>query len=318
MIDALPVDQGWTEVVVSVSDLETSTKTMLAATGWEIRHKGPVTAETMAAWGWPVGTSASAVLLAEPGADRGFVRLVAPGDNESGPRARIRSSALPWEVGGWTGINVRVTDITARFQALQALGFQGFSDPVQFEVPPYTVREAMLAGPDGLVLGLIERVAPPLAGWPFSAPVSHPITLFATVADPVRTREFFAQQLNWTPRLAYDGPAAPPGMNLFALPHDRLDTITRTVDWWHPGGGEEGTIATITFTGVKGRDHSASANPPGLGLFLARVPVSDAARRCARLQAPLVETRLAPWAAGPACVITMPDGARLELFTPGP
>jgi catechol 2,3-dioxygenase-like lactoylglutathione lyase family enzyme len=313
MIDALPVDGGWTELVVSVSDLARARATLEAATGWRVRHQGPVPSATLRLWGWPEGTRAQAVLLAEPGAGRGLVRLVAAGDT-----VRLRSSALPWESGGWTGINVRVADIEARFRALQALGFQGFSDPVQFDVPPYTVREAMLAGPDGLVLGLIQRVAPPL-DWQFRAPVSHPVTLFATISDSAATRRFFTT-LGWTPRLTYDGPAAPPGMNLFALPHDRLAGITRQVDWWHPGGGEEGTIATIAFSGVEGRNHNPAgrAAATGLGLVLARVRVPDARAACARMQAPLAVTSLAPWPSAPACVVATPDGARLELFTPGP
>jgi catechol 2,3-dioxygenase-like lactoylglutathione lyase family enzyme len=305
-----PIDSGWTEVIVSVSDLERATATLAAATGWSVRHRGPVPAQTMAAWGWTSGRSADSILMGEPGAVRGLVRLVAAGDTR-----RLRSSALPWEAGGWAGINVRVADIDARFRALQALSFQGFSDPVQFEVPPYTVRESMLVGPDGLVLGLIERVAPPLADWPYRSAVSRPVTLFATVADPARTRAFFAGQLQWAPRLAYDGPAAPPGMNLFALPHDRLAEITRRVDWWHPGGGEEGTIATIAFSGVQGRYHKASG--PGLGLVLARIPVSNARAFCARMQAPLVATSVAPWGPATGCVLESPDGARMEIFTPG-
>jgi hypothetical protein len=42
-----------------------------------------------------------------------------------------------------------VRSIEAVFARLQRAGWQGFSEPVTFTVPPYRVSEVMVVGPDG-------------------------------------------------------------------------------------------------------------------------------------------------------------------------
>jgi len=317
---ALPVDDGWTEVVVAVADVEVRARDIAAATGWVVRHRGPVDARIVAAWQLPKGATAREVVLAEPQSTRGFVRLVA--FSNAGPQTRIRSSAQPWERGGWGGINVRVANIDVAFQKLQRAGWQGFSDPVTFTVPPYTVREAMLVGPDGLVLGLLERVSPPLSGWSWPSTASRPVTVFAPVPDDGRAENLLGRTLGLKRRLGYDGPAAPPGANLFALPHDVTPGLKRRVGWFQAVGNEEGTIATVAFSGLVGRDHSGEARPPNFGLFLARLPIADAKRRCSEIEQNRPEAIVSRYRAtiamiGPVegCIITMPGGGWLDLFS---
>jgi catechol 2,3-dioxygenase-like lactoylglutathione lyase family enzyme len=184
--------------------------------------------------------------------------------------------------GGWGGLNVRVRSIDAVFARLQRAGWQGLSDPVTFKVPPYTVREVMVTGPDGLTLSLIERVDPPIVpDW--SSLWSGAITVFEADADPAASDAFYGKILGLKARLSYDGPAAEPGMNLFGLPHDVVGRTQRRVQWWQEQGGSEGIIAPLAFRGITGRRFPPEAlAPPRLGLFLIAMPVSDPAARCAR------------------------------------
>jgi len=319
-LPSLPVDDGFAEVVVIVADLDTRAAQLVAATGWREESRGEVDAAVLARWALPSTATAREALLAEPGTARGRVRLVEI--RQEGAARRIRSSALPWESGGWAGVNVRVANIFDAFNRLQRQGWQGFSDPVTFDVPPFRVREAMLVGPDGFVLGLLQRVSPPLEGWQWGAPISRPVTVFATVADPVKARRFFETDLGIKVRLQYDGPAAPPGMNLFGLPHDHTPSMTRAVDWHQAAGRDEGTIASIAFRGVVGRRFDTDNGPPNLGLFMVRLFVADAVARCAALREGTVgkvrgryTAEVAPYGRLDGCVLESPDGAWVDLVS---
>ena len=310
-------DNGWQEAVVSVSDLEARTDLFRRTLGFQVVRRGRVTAAELEGWDLPPDQSARYVLLAQPGADGGWIRLVAFAGAGAQDRGRIRSSAQPWEPGGWSGLNVRVRNIDAVFRTLQHAGFQGFSDPVEFVAPPFRVREAMMVGPDGLVLGLLERIDPPFEGAGWTNLVSRPVTAFAVTTRPDATAEALTR-IGLRTRLSFDGPAAEPGPNLFALPHDVVGRARRSVRWWQAAGREEGTIATIAFEGVLGRSHEQSAGPPALGLFALRLPVRDPAARCSAGGGVARPATIAPYGRVLTCTIRLPDGAMLDIVGPRP
>jgi hypothetical protein len=305
-------DQGWQEAVVSVSDFDAHLRVFRDVIGWQVIHRGRVPPGQLAAWGLSGDAVADEIVLAQRGAVRGFIRLVRfPG---SADRPRIRSSAQPWEAGGWSGLNVRVRDIDAVFRRLQRAGFQAYSDPVEFRVPPYRVREAMMMGPDGLVLGLLERVDPPFRDFEWTSLVSRPVTAFTVVRDLDAVGDTL-ERIGLQTRLSYDGAAAEPGPNLFGLPHDLVGNVTRHVRWWRLGDGDEGMIAAMSFEGLAGRSHVEAAVPPSLGLFALRVPVRDVASACGRVVGALQPaTPLAPYGVVRICTVRLENGARLELF----
>jgi catechol 2,3-dioxygenase-like lactoylglutathione lyase family enzyme len=318
---ASPVDDGWQEAVVSVGDLDDRVLFFQTVIGWELVERATVSRSQLAGWGLPAGATAESALVRAPGASRGYLRLVAfSGVPEA---SRVRSSARPWDAGGWGGLNVRVRSIDEVFARLQRAGWHGLSDPVTFKVPPYTVREVMVTGPDGLALSLIERVDPPLVpDW--SSLWSRAVTVFEADAEPAASDAFYGGRLGLKARLRYDGPAAEPGMNLFGLPHDVAGRAERRVQWWQEQGGSEGTIATLAFRGITGRRFLAhELAPPRLGLFLIAMPVSDAASRCARAMAggipPVQTTRVVDRAGtgrSTSCIIRSPSGSWMELYSP--
>lgn len=302
---------GWLEAVVSVGDLDARQALFRDVLGYELVHRGSVSAEQLREWGLAKGETAQEALMREPGARRGFIRLVA---FSTGPAAgRIRSSAQPWEAGGWSGLNVRVRDIDLVFNRLQAAGFQGFSDPVSFTVPPFRVREAMMVGPDGLVLGLLERVEPPLAEPGWRSLVSRPVTAF-TVTDRPAATETALRNLSLAVRLSFDGLTAEPGPNLFALPHAMVAQTTRSVRWWQEAKREEGTIASIAFGGLAGRSFGGTARAPRLGLLTLRLPVPDAQSRCVAAGAKVYSATIAPYGRIHGCIVHLPNGAQVDIL----
>ncbi len=313
---ARAADDGWHRLWLSVADLEASAAFHAEVLGFAtLEAPAPLARATLDRWGLGADVSARATTLAVPGTTRGHLILVTfagPGL----PAAPLRSSARTWDTGGFSGFNLRVGSIEPLFREMQRRGWHGHSDPVTFELDRFAVREALLTGPDGTMIGPIERLRPELEpGWR-TTPASRPFNLFMTVRDFATQRAFLTEALGFTRYLHQAGPAAEPGPNIFGLPHEVVAEVAREVEWLHPRGENEGAIAIMVFEGATGRSF-AESRPPGLGLFMAGFPVSDPASACARASdkgVPLGASVIAPYASGLGCIVETPEGGWIELY----
>lgn len=316
----LDLDGGWQEAVVSVPDARRAAAFYQAVAGWTLHYDGAVDASQLSAWGLPEAASAREIVLGNPGAATGYVRLLqfAGVDQQF-----IRPSARAWEPGGHGGFNVRVLDIDARFRDFQEWGWHGYSRPVRFSLDHFTVREVMMQGFGGELIAMIERVHPPLEGWPALKSLSRAFNGFSTVRDIEATELFYKEVLGFSEYLREEGPSAAPGPNLFGLPEDWVGNVPRKLIWLHPRGENEGSIAVQQFFGVEGTDFSGRAVPPNLGMLMFRFPVTDAEARAREIEArggsleygPL-KTTLQPYGAVKMFALRDPNGGWLELFQP--
>ncbi len=258
-------DDGWIEATAIVRSLDRQQAFFQGVGGYEVRHEGPAHRSLLRYWGLDEQVTGQEMLLAEPGAKRGFVRLIALNGVEG--QKEIRSAGLFFDSGGIMGLNVRVSSIAKTFTRTQAAGWRPLSDPVWFSVDDFSVAEAIFLGPDGLAIGLIERQKPPLGPeWALTdGTFSRPNNAFVITADLEASETFYRGDLSWQPFLEDSGPAAKPGMNLYGWPHNRVADVDRQVVWWHPDGGGEGSLAQIQLRGATGRDFSRRAAPPNLG-----------------------------------------------------
>jgi catechol 2,3-dioxygenase-like lactoylglutathione lyase family enzyme len=310
--------RGFQEVVFSVSDLEAATAFYQEAAGWRVIHRGRAGAEQARFWGLAAEQTVDEVLLGNPGVASGFLRLVSFTGAGGG---EIRPAAQPWDTGGIFDVNVRVLDIHTKVAQLKRLGWQFYSDPVRFEFGPFVVWEVLARGPDGIVVAMIERVEPPLEGWPNLRQMSRIFNSTQVVRDFERSREFFESTLGFKVYLEHEGASPEPGPNVFGLPHNLAAEVARHIVILSPDGGNEGSVELISFEGLPGADFSARAAPPNLGILALRFPVSD----LGALQRRLASRDVAP-AAGPQTVevepygpvemmaVRAPEGAWLEFY----
>ena len=306
---------GWIESVAIVSDLDRAVDFFTDIGGYEVVHTGELSPEIINLWNLSQMASGTEVLLREPGQSRGFIRLVTL--ENAGPQIEARSAATFLDTGGIMGLNVRVFDIQRTFNNLQRAGWRPLSDPVHFSVEDFAVSEAIFLGPDGLVIGLIERVKPPLGEDWIMPPgkLSRPNNAFVITADMQKGLTFFEKDMAWSVFLRDTGSAAKKGMNLYGWPHNIVETVDRNVAWFHPdreSQAREGSIALIELTGVEGRDFSGSAQPPNFGWTSLRTygagaenqPVSDKG------------FYLAPYGCVSIAALKSPDGVLIENITP--
>jgi hypothetical protein len=306
----VPHVQGWIEAVAIVRDLDRVGRLFVETAGYERRHSGVVAGAVLRLWDLPSSAKGREVLLAEPGTSRGLVRLVELLGVEE--QVEARSAGQFFDTGGIMGLNVRVRDIDRAFERMQEAGWRPLADPVRFSVEEFSVAEAIFNGPDGLVLGLIERERPPLGpDWTMGPDaLSRPNNAFVPTRQLTETVGFYERELGWSVVLRDQGSAARAGMNLYGWPHNFVESVRRDVAWVHPVAVGEGSIAFMRLDGAEGRDFSQTAGPPNYGWIALRTwsdrPSSDLTTRS------VGPFHLVPYGCVKVVVQTDPSGVRLE------
>ena len=314
--------KGFREAVITTARPEAWETFFLEDAGWERRYADVADGALKELWRLPAEARIREALYANPGTDRGFVRVVTL---EGVPQAQIRSNDQPWDTGGHFDFNLRVAGLEALSVRLMARGWQAASDPVQFTFGPFEVKEWIVRGPDGVRLALIERVAPPLKGWPHLKITSRVFNATQTVRDMPASLAFYRDVLKFETYLEHRGPSREPGPNVLGLPHNLAAEIPRHVFILHPVGINDGSVELLAFDGATGRDFGAHATPDNLGVSALRFPVDDLDAVLSRLRSagltpetgPMV-LGLAPYGAVRIFAIRAPEGAWLEFFEPQP
>lgn len=312
------VSDGYREAVFSVSDAKAYSVFLREVGAWEALYRGEVDRAMLAAWKLPGSAAASEIVLGNPGTSRGFIRLVQFAGVE---QQQIRSNAQTWDTGGWFDVNSRILDMDATFAATQSRDWQAYSDPVQFTFGPFVVKEWLTRGPDGIVIAMIERIAPPLEGFPQLKKMSRLINATQIVPDIEAARDFYLNKLGFETYLNHEGPSKSPGPNVLGLPHNLATRIPRLVTIVHPSGVNDGSVELLQFDGAEGADFSTRAVPPNLGILMLRFPVSDINAFEARVDAEGIEVvvrptnvTLPPYGSVRLMAIRGPGGAWIEFF----
>ncbi|MBF2754359.1 MAG: VOC family protein [Gammaproteobacteria bacterium AqS3] len=310
---------GWSEIVLSVSDLSVHESFYRDVASWNVRHRGRIGTDQLSQWGLDAeGVSAEDILLGNADETRGFVRLVRFDGVE---KRQIRSNTQSWDTGGIFDFNVRVADMQAKFGQMQQLGWQGATDPMQFTFGPFTVIEWLPRGPDGVMLALIQRLAPPLEGWDNLREFSRTFNATQIVRDIDAALDFYVNVLGFQVYLEHRGASPEPGENVLGLPHNLAVEEERIIYIVHPEGLNEGSVELLQFAGLRGRDVSDLAVPPNLGSMALRFPVRGIDALVERLrqndiplETDLADVDLPPYGAVRSFAVRAPDGAWMEFF----
>jgi catechol 2,3-dioxygenase-like lactoylglutathione lyase family enzyme len=312
--EAKPLQAGFSEVVITTRDMAKWQNFLTELGGWEVRDEAPLGAEG-ALWAAERGKT---MLLANKGEDTGFIRLVQPEDVK---QDYIRADDRPWDIGGIFDFNVRVKNLRVLREKMLADGWQGDGPPQQYTFGPFEVIEWIARGPDNVRIAFIERVAPPLEGWPHLKSVSRVFNSTTIVKDLAASQAFYEKVLGMQAYLESRSLDEKPGPNLLGLPHNMANTVTRDVVILHPDKKNEGSVELIAFDGADGADMTATAKPHNWGISTLRFPVADLDASIAILKANNVSgiaqpvtTRIAPYGDIRISGFLTPDGVWLEIF----
>jgi catechol 2,3-dioxygenase-like lactoylglutathione lyase family enzyme len=311
---------GFHEVVVSVRNLPAAMKFYQEVAGWEIAHFADAKPEQARLWGLKESVRVEECLLRNKGDKHGWLRLVKFHVSDSLQR-HIRSNAHAWDVGGIYDLNVRVKDMKAKLLQMDYAGWQATSDPHRYTFGKMDVEEAIVRGPDGVMLALIQRHAPPLEGFRNLREFSYIFNSTQIVSNMDASLDFYMNKLGFKIYMKSDNAANKEEENVFGLPHNINKITKRKVVVLHPQGTNDGSVELLQFEGLKGKNCAASAVAPNLGILLLRFPVSDIEgyrkrilEKGVKLERDIAELELAPYGKVKVMAVRTPDGAVLEIF----
>lgn len=315
-------DAGWIEAVVSVSDAEAMRRFATEIAGWRVAHRGAMHRDLERFYlGSRVGGAVIREwLITDASATPGHVRLVAFGRPEA---IQIRSAAQAWDTGGILSLMTRSNATAAVYRAAQRLGWSAYNDPVVLELRDagVTLTNVILRGPDGVNISVYERLSPRMPDEPDLRRLRRPFNAMQSVRDIARARDFYARVLGFELVNGGDFVNDRREPNNFGMPADVV--VRHPIPFAILGPRRDGPtqIELVELRGVQGRDLSARAVPPNLGLLALRFPVShleDIEQRLAAADWPLArpptEATLVPYGRIRLLAVRSPDGAWLEFF----
>lgn len=263
---------GWSEAVVSVRNPEETARLFREVGGWREVARGKVARSELDYWKLPAKASARFVRYCAPQVEIGCVRFV----RFSGVAQRpIRLAARPWDTGGIFSLMMRSSDVKQAFARAIDMGWSAETEPFRFEFGGSDLYNVVLSNAEGLNLALYERVSPAFDEYPLSL-MSRGFNSMRMVRDQRASVRFY-KKLGFSQAFDSDYIDPKPAVNNFSIPINYADKIPRRASAMHPVPSGVGRIEVMQFVGLEGKDVSAFASPPNLGVVSLRFPVKGLA-----------------------------------------
>jgi len=313
----------WHQAVVSVHALDRSAEFFVRIGGYESIWRGSLDASEVAAWSLPDSASGEALLLAAPGYETGFLRLVR--FDTAGRREPMRPGSRAWDTGCYFSLMVRMRGMQSIYDDAIRLGWWTETPVTYLEFGASKLNVVIYRGPDGLQLQGYQRLSPPLpeAIGPFER-MSGPFNVMQMVRDRDIAWRFFADVLGFD--TFYRGEpvtAAEPAPMPLGIPINLTTEIAWRAAIVYPEPGEFGRMEMIEIMGLEGSDYSDRCVAPNLGILALRYPVDDAAAArdliASRGGSPgeLSSFVVEPYGEIEAFDVVSPDGAIIQFFEQG-
>lgn len=265
----------WTEAVVSVTDLEASSRLFRELGDWTIIREDQMDGQEMRYWKLPEAATGTYRLICAPEAQTGCIRLVRL-DN-AGEQKPVRAALRAWDTGGIYSIMMRSDNIPKLFNDALKIGWWAESPPIRFQFGQSDLRNVVLTGPHGINIAVYERISPDFTAFPVAS-LSQGFNHMRMVKDKALARKFYEQTLGFS--VLFDSGREPtePAPSNFGIPINYTPKIKRSAAALQPQPGEIGRVEVMQIEGFEGRDVSALASLPNLGIISVRYPVDNLRR----------------------------------------
>lgn len=263
----------WSEVVVSVADLDASSEWLIEYGNWSTTSEGEIERSELDYWELPDTISGSHKKVCAPQAETGCIRFVRF-DGEPNQRP-IRLAARPWDSGGIFSIMLRTEDAQAAFDAAIERGWWAESQPYEFSFGGSDLVNVVIRGPHGVNYALYERKAPEFIGFPVGR-LSQAFNTMRMVKDQPASLAFYRDALGFG--VLFDAPFTDPEprSNNFSVPANLAEHLVRRAAVAQPVlPGETGRVEVMQFEGFEGREFDSFASPPNFGIISVRYPVQN-------------------------------------------
>lgn len=303
---------GFEEVVISVYNLEKSVEFWQKVGGYEVKFKS----HDLKLKNWN-NYAFDEVFMGNAGDETGYLRLVKFKNTE---QKVIRSGAKTWDAGGIFDVDIRVLDIDRKFEQAEQFGWHVASSPVLYDFGQFKVVEGLLKGPDAVVIAAIQRIAPPLTGWPHLKEFSHQFNSTQIVQNMDAALDFYVKKLGWKVYMQSNTPGENHD-NVLGVPNNLNPQTMHKVSIVHPEGKNMGSVELIQIEGITGKSYAQNATPPNLGILTLRFPVQNMDdfskminEKGVAIEKQPTEALIKPYGRVKIMVLRAPDGAWLEFF----
>ncbi len=274
--------EPWTESVVSVAEFEPATALFRYVGEWRLVQSGAIAPSEMSYWQLPDEAAGTFERWCAPEADTGCIRFVRLTGIEREP---IRPAARPWDTGGIYSIMVRSDNVPDLYDQAIELGWWAESPPIRFQFGTSDLRNVVLTGPHGIHVAAYERITPDFTAFPVGR-ISQGFNAMRMVRDRPIARDFYHDTLGFGVLFDSDREPEEPALSNLSIPFNFTPNIVRAAAALQPAlPGETGRVEVMQITGFTGRDHSARASLPNLGIISVRYPVRDLVAYRAMLEA---------------------------------
>ncbi len=311
----------WQEAVISVTNLDRSAKFFIDIGGYEIKWRGPLSANNISQWGLPDQASGEALLLGPSTYRDSFVRLVR--FDAAGKRIPMRPGSRAWDTGCYFSLMVRMKDISSIYDDAIKMGWWTETPIVDLEFGISKLKVTIFRGPDGVQVQGYERLSPPL---PETIPdfkrFAGPFNVMQIVKDRDKSYEFFTQVLGF--ETFYKGKpytAKTPTHTPLGIPINLTTSVPYQAGIVYPRAGEFGRMEMIEMMGLVGRDYSHQCHAPNLGILSVRYPVESAEQakiliqdRGWQITNDIQILSLPPYGNVKTFSVTTPDGSIIEFI----
>jgi catechol 2,3-dioxygenase-like lactoylglutathione lyase family enzyme len=315
-VRATITDQGWQEVVVSVTDLDRTARFFISIGGYEEKWRGPLQPTELAFWGLDREATGAALLIGPPGQDTGLVRLVQ--FESAGRQKPTRPGARAWDTGCFFSLLVHVNGMQSIYDEAVAMGWWT-ETPVTRLVSGHTGQDVVIfRGPDGVQVQGVE-----LSGSsPDGKRLSGPFSILQTVRDRDEAFRFFTQVLGFETHTNDEPYAAEePVYSPFGIPRNLATSVRLSASSVYTHTAENGRMDVIEIPDLEGRDHASLCAAPNLGILAARYPVAstkdalyDIAERGGRIELFASGVEIQPYGSVRLFSVKTPDGANVHFY----
>jgi hypothetical protein len=313
--------QSWSEVVISVLDLEQTARFFTEIGKYEERARGPLDAAELAYWGLPEGASGESLVLAAPGSTHGLVRLVR--FDNAGRQEPMRPGARAWDKGCYFSLMIRMKDIHDIYDEAIRLGWWTETPISDLEFGTSKLKVVIFKGPGGLQVQGYERLSPPLpAAIPPFERMTQPFNIMQMSKDREQSRKLMQDVLGFD-TFFYGPPYTDeqPTFMPLGIPYNLTTSVRYRTGIFYPVAGEFGRMEFIDIMDLQGHDFSDRCKAPNLGLLTIRYPVENAAEAMSAITERGWTVDRALTQASTASIgdiqvfgITSPDGAMIDFY----
>ena len=180
---------GFEEVLLSVKDDQPWLDLLVTHAGWRIIHADSLSKEMISILNLATEKNHRECVISPPDTNTGRLRLLI---SDPPNKRTMRGNKSSWDTGGIFDLNIRVKDINVSHALFKKFGWQEISEPIHWNFGSSEVKEVLMKNDDGIILALIQRIAPEPPSWHLD-PVSRVFNSSLIVRNMSENIDFFSK-----------------------------------------------------------------------------------------------------------------------------